>query len=179
PMRPSAPAIAIRIVFLLLAQWFGVASAGTGSTRIACARVAGVDQWPARLHRSGILRLSFGRIGVRGRLAIIGWIDLGTRAAEDGTGLCLLRRGIGASRVGADLALRLGVLACAGVRLLEGLSVRLLVAFPTQQAVAIEPDRELALLFFAVAGLVIVGVIPAIGPEYVLQGGCTQNKADL
>src|SRR5690606_42110286 len=59
------------------------------------------------------------------------------------------------------------------------LPIWLLVTFPANQGVALKPDGEGALLALAVARLVQVGVVPAVGVENVLQGRRTQQITNL
>src|SRR3546814_2352161 len=88
PMRPSAPAMAIRIVFLLLAQWFRGATTGNVGSRSRRARLTGVDERPARIGLgSSFLRLSVLCVGVFCCCVGVGSVRGGTGAAYDGAGL--------------------------------------------------------------------------------------------
>src|SRR5690606_10689093 len=62
---------------------------------------------------------------------------------------------------------------------LEGLVVGLLVAFPANEQVVLEPDRKAALLGVSVPRFVIVRVVPAVGMKGVLQRGRAQYVAYL
>src|SRR3546814_260758 len=74
--------------------------------------------------------------------------------------------GICFASTGFIFGLRSGARAAVGF--FVRLPVGLVVAFPAHQRVAFEPDCELAFFFLAVARLVIVRIVPAIGKENIL-----------
>src|SRR5690606_34359010 len=77
---------------------------------------------------------------------------------------------------------RARVLGCfrrAGIGSLERLTVRLRVSFPAYQGIAFEPDTEAALFRLAVARLAVIGIVPAVAAEDVLQGGRAQQETHL
>src|SRR5690606_9009183 len=67
----------------------------------------------------------------------------------------------------------------AGICSLERLTVLLRVSFPAYQGIAFEPDTEAALFRLAVARLAVIGIVPAVAAEDVLQGGRAQQETHL
>src|SRR5690606_37400901 len=62
---------------------------------------------------------------------------------------------------------------------LERLALGLRIAFPAHQGITFEPYTEAPLLRIAISGFVIVGIVPAITAEYVLQCRRAQEESHL
>ena len=102
----------------------------------------------------------------------IGWrVDRGRAVALLGV-LLFLQAGFVFIQTLLGLFVTLG----AGRVDLVGLQLGLLVAFPAHQPVVLEPDRELALLGVAVAGLEVVRVVPTVGVQHAGQRGLPSAK---
>src|SRR5690606_759364 len=148
PMRPSAPAIAIRIMSPL-AQWFSGASARRRYARIHGPRLVGIEYGPGCLTFGGF-GLGVGLAGLCVAFIRCGWCGLDAVGIDRAGFRRWSRRFVSRKSVVVGLV---GIGfdgGCTGIGFFVGLPVRLFIAVPANQGVAFEPDGELALFFLAV-----------------------------